>query len=68
MELKYSPLQSFADASFFQRLSKLKLNEFMLDESKRAISGVVNIASIPQTENPAVSVSDSSFDTLDESM
>lgn len=61
MELKLSPVQSFAEAGFFQRLSRLKLDEFRLDESKQQITGVVNIASIPQGENPAVCVSESSF-------
>lgn len=61
MELRYAQPQSFADASFFQQLSRLKLDEFKLDESKRPISAAVSIASIPQGENPAVSLSADSF-------
>ncbi|KAK6456089.1 ubiquitin-like modifier-activating enzyme ATG7 [Scheffersomyces xylosifermentans] len=37
--LKYVAIQSFVESSFFTKLSELKLNEFKLDASKRAIRG-----------------------------
>lgn len=66
--IKFAAPKSFVDASFFQKLSTLKLDEFKLDSSKKEIHAVYNIKSIPQNENPAISFTASSFDSPDEAL
>lgn len=66
--IKYAPPKSFVDASFFQKLSTLKLDEFKLDSSKKQIHAVYNIKSIPQNEDPAISFTAASFESPDESL
>lgn len=67
--LKYTPLKSFVDASFFQKLSNLKLDQFKLDSSSKPIYGTVNVKSLPTNEPTALNLSASSFDLpVDESL
>lgn len=37
--IKFTPIQSFVESSFFTKLSELKLNEFKLDAARRPIRG-----------------------------
>ncbi|ONH69343.1 Ubiquitin-like modifier-activating enzyme ATG7 [Cyberlindnera fabianii] len=67
-KLKFSSVQSFVDASFFQKLSTLKLDEFRLDETKKPISATVGIKSVSQREGTAVSLNDASFGPIDPSL
>lgn len=67
-KLKFSSVQSFVDASFFQKLSTLKLDEFRLDETKKPISATVGIKSVSQREGTAVSLNDASFGPVDPSL
>lgn len=66
--IKYSVPKSFVDASFFQKLSSLKLDTFKLDSTKKDIHAVYNIKSIPRNENPAISLASASFEPPDASL
>jgi len=66
--LRFSAPKSFVDATFFQKLSSLKLDKFKLDSTKKQIHAVYNVKSIPQNENPAISFTASSFEEPNESL
>lgn len=62
--LKYTPVQSFVDSSFFTKLSDLKLNEYKLDSGVKPLSG---FTASPQQMNkfvnkPIINLDYSSFD------
>lgn len=40
-QIKYAPIQTFVESSFFTKLSERKLNEYKLDASTRPIQGFV---------------------------
>lgn len=67
-DLKFSSLQSFADASFFQKLSKLKLDDFKLDSTKKKIVATFDIKSLPLNANTAINLTPASFEPIDESL
>lgn len=43
MTLRYIPIQSFVESSFFTKLSDLKLNEYKLDSAPRPIHGFMTL-------------------------
>ncbi|KAH3674212.1 hypothetical protein WICMUC_003454 [Wickerhamomyces mucosus] len=59
--LKFAPIGSFVDASFFQELSKLKLDEFKLDSTKKEIFATYDTIQLQTNEDPSISLSSDSF-------
>lgn len=65
--LKYTPIQSFVDSSFFTKLSERKLNEYKLDSELKSLTGFI---ASPQQMNkfvnkPIINLDYSSFDDVD---
>lgn len=60
--LKFVPLHSFVDSTFFQKLSELKLDEFKLDTSEQTIYGYYNIKNYAKSQGPIVNLSALSFE------
>lgn len=65
--LKYNPVQSFVDSSFFTKLSELKLNEYKLDSELKPLTG---FTASPQQVNkfvnkPIINLDYSSFDDVE---
>lgn len=62
--LKFMPIRSFVESSFFTKLSELKLNEFKLDSTKKQIKG---FSTHPKklnkfNDHPTINFDYSSFD------
>lgn len=62
--LKFSPIQSFVESSFFTKLAELKLNDFKLDSTRRNIKGFsTNPKSLTKfNDRPIINFDYSSFD------
>lgn len=60
--LKFAPINSFVDSSFFQALSKLKLDQFKLDSSQKPVFASFDLQVFQNDTNPTISLSSDSFD------
>lgn len=65
-QLKYTPLQSFVESSFFTKLSERKLNDYKLDASSKLISGFMTTPHHLNKFNdrPIINLDYSSFESL----
>ncbi|KAI5954449.1 ATG7 [Candida jiufengensis] len=66
--LKFIPIQSFIDSSFFTKLADLKLNKFKLDSTTTKIRGYQTIPSKLNKFNdtPIINLDDDSFENVEE--
>ncbi|SGZ55904.1 CIC11C00000000693 [Sungouiella intermedia] len=67
-QLKYTPLQSFVESSFFTKLSERKLNEYKLDASTKLIGGFMTSPRQLNKFNdrPIINLDYSSFEPIGE--
>ncbi|KAH3686636.1 hypothetical protein WICPIJ_002386 [Wickerhamomyces pijperi] len=65
--LKFAPVNSFVDSSFFQELSKRKLDQFKLDSTKKPLFATFDIQVFQSDSNPTISLSSESFGTFNTS-
>lgn len=67
MDLKFVPIQSFIDSSFFTKLSELKLNDFKLDDKPQSVLGSITDASKLNKFNnrPILNLDYKSYDITD---
>lgn len=68
--LKYTPIQSFVESSFFTKLSERKLNEYKLDASTRAIRGFMTLPLqlTKFNDRPIINLDYSSFEEPEDSI
>lgn len=64
-QLKYTPIQSFVESSFFTKLSERKLNEYKLDASTRPVHGFITspLHLNKFNDKPIINLDYSSFDS-----
>lgn len=65
-QLKYTPLQSFVESSFFTKLSERKLNDYKLDASIKLIGGFMTSPQLLNKFNdrPIINLDYSSFESV----
>ncbi|GMG34273.1 unnamed protein product [Ambrosiozyma monospora] len=64
-QLNHTPTQSFADTSFFIKLSQLKLDVLKLDQSQRAIYGFYNYRTLGKAQASSLTLNENSYDDLE---